>query len=211
MMFFMATFKSTTFGKISGKHGTAVAATRKDGLNILKVYRIASNPNTEGQKNQRGKFGFVVKELNCMRKLFTVTFGGQYGINRAVSLAMKTCVSGEYPDFKIDYSQLQISKGNVPVPGSPEINNLINNLYKLEWSDSELLNEKTDDNLCIVLLNATKKQMIHNQNFALRSKRNIDFSIPEYWSDSEIHAWLYFSSSNNNYFSDSKYLGLLMI
>ena len=27
----MAQFKSTTFGKISGKHGNAVAAVRKDG------------------------------------------------------------------------------------------------------------------------------------------------------------------------------------
>ena len=207
----MATFKSTTFGKISGKHGTAVAATRKDGLNILKVYRVASNPNTAGQKNQRGKFGFVVKELNCMRKLFTVTFGGQYGINRAVSLAMKTCVSGEFPDFKIDYSQLQISKGSIPVSIYQNMNNLKNNTFKLEWSYSELFNEKNDDNLCIVLFNVTKKQMIHNQNFALRSNRNINFSIPEHWSESEIHAWLYFSSSNYNYFSDSRYLGLVTV
>ncbi len=205
----MATFKSSTFGKISGKHGTAVAATRKDGLNILKVYRVASNPNTAGQKNQRGKFGFVVKELNCMRKLFTVTFGGQYGINRAVSLAMKTCVSGEFSDFKIDYSQVQISKGNVPVPGSYGINNLIKNTFKLEWSDSELLNEKPDDNLCIVLLNVTNKQMVYNQNIALRSSKVVEFTLPEYWSKSEIHTWLYFSSSNNKYFSDSKYLGII--
>ena len=207
----MATFKSSTFGKISGKHGTAVAATRKDGLNILKVYRVASNPNTEGQKNQRGKFGFVVRELNCMRKLFTVTFGGQYGINRAVSLAMKTCVSGEFPDFKIDYSKLQLSKGHIPVPNSQNICNITNNTFKLEWSFSEFLNEKTDDNLTIVLLNVTKKQMVYNQNIALRSSKVVEFILPEYWSESEIHAWVYFSSSNNNSFSDSKYLGLIMV
>src|ERR1035437_7474991 len=100
----MSLFKSTTFGKISGKHGNAVAALRKDGLNILKVFRIASNPDTPGQKNQRGKFGFVVRELNCMRSVFTITFNGQYGINRAVSKAMKTALTGEYPDFNIDYS-----------------------------------------------------------------------------------------------------------
>jgi hypothetical protein len=210
-MYFMAIFRSTTFGKISGKHGTAVAATRKDGLNILKVYRVASNPNTAGQKNQRGKFGFVVKELNCMRKLFTVTFGGQYGINRAVSLAMKTCVSGEFPDIKIDYSQLQISIGNISVPISQNINNFKNNTFKLEWSYAELLNENHDDNLCIVLLNVTKKQMVHNQNIALRSSRNIEITIPEYWSESEIHAWLYFSSPNNSNFSDCKYLGLITV
>ena len=106
----MARFTSSTFGKISGKHGTAVAAVRKDGLCILKEYRIASNPNTSGQKNQRGKFGFVMKELNCFRKLFTITFGGQYGINKAVSLAMKNAVTGEFPAFEMDYSHVQISE-----------------------------------------------------------------------------------------------------
>ena len=207
----MAKFKSSTFGKISGKHGDVVAVTMKDGTCYFRAYIIPPNPNTAKQQSQRGIFGFVVKELNCMRKLFTVTFGGQYGINRAVSLAMKTCVSGEFPDFKIDYSQLQISIGNIPVPNSQNINHLSNNSYKLEWSYSELLNEKSDENLCIVLLNVTKKQMIYNQNIALRSSKNIQFSLPDYWSESEIHAWLYFSSPNNSNFSNSKYLGIIQV
>jgi hypothetical protein len=89
----MAKFKSSTFGEISGKHGNVVAVTMKDGTSYFREYIIPPNPNTVKQQTQRGKFGFVVKELNCMRKMFAVTFGGQYGINRAVSLAMKTCVS----------------------------------------------------------------------------------------------------------------------
>ena len=54
----MARFTSSSFGKISGKHGTAVAAVRKDGLCILKEYRVASNPNTSGQKEPAGKVRF---------------------------------------------------------------------------------------------------------------------------------------------------------
>jgi hypothetical protein len=207
----MAKFKSSTFGKISGKHGDVVAVTMKDGTCYFRAYILPPNPNTAKQQSQRGKFGFAVKELNCMRKLFTITFGGQYGINRAVSLAMKTCVSGEFPDFKIDYSQLQISKGSIPVPSFLEINNLTNNTFKLEWSYSELFNEKYDDNLSIVILNVTKKQMVYNQNIALRTSKVVEFTLPEYWSESEIYAWLYFSSSNNNNFSDSKYLGLITV
>lgn len=205
----MAIFKSSTFGKISGKHGSAVAASRKDGLNILKVYRVASNPNTTGQKNQRGKFGFVVKELNCMRKLFTVSFGGQYGINRAVALAMKTCVSGEFPEFKIDYNQLQISTGTIPPAVSMNISKLSSTKYKLEWGSLGSLNEKPDDNLCLVLLNNIKKQMIHNQSIALRNSKMVLFSLPEFWNEAEIHAWIYFTSTKYNKFSNSQYLGLI--
>jgi len=86
----MTKFKSSTFGKISGKHGDVVAVTMKDGTTYFRAHIIPPNPNTAKQQTQRGKFGFVVKELNCMRSLFTVTFDGQYGINQAVLLAMKT-------------------------------------------------------------------------------------------------------------------------
>ena len=207
----MAKFKSSTFGEISGKHGDVVAVTMKDGTCYFRAYIIPPNPNTAKQQSQRGIFGFVVKELNCMRKLFSVTFGGQYGINRAVSLAMKTCVSGEFPDFKIDYSKLQLSKGSIQVPANLTISGLKQNSFMLEWSYADLLNEVQDDNLSMVFLNATKKEMIFNQNIALRSTKVVEFTLPEYWSESEIHAWLYFRSSSNNSFSDSKYLGVITI
>lgn len=201
----MAQFNSPVFGKISGKHGTAVAAVRKDGTCILKVYRVASNPNTQGQKNQRGKFGFVMKELNCFRKLFTVTFGGQYGINRAVSLAMKTCVSGEFPDFRIDYSHLQLAVGNLAIPATQSLEKQADKVFKLTWSYNEELLENPADEISIVVFNNTLKQIIHLQNNALRASRAFEFSLPDSWLSSDIHAWLYFSSANNNTFSNSKY------
>ena len=207
----MAKFKSSTFGEISGKHGDVVAVTMKDGTCYFRAYIIPPNPNTAKQQSQRGVFGFVVKELNCMRKLFTVTFGGQYGINHAVSLAMKTCVSGQFPEFKIDYSRLQLSKGSIQLPLTVNISRLKQDSFMLEWSYAELLDKQYDDNLSIVLLNTTNKEMLYNQNIALRTDRKVEFCLPEHWLKSEIHAWLYFSSSNNNSFSDSKYLGIITV
>ena len=49
----MAKFSSTTFGPISGRHGTAVAATTKDGKSYIRVYRAPSNPKTEKQVAHR--------------------------------------------------------------------------------------------------------------------------------------------------------------
>jgi len=206
----MAQFNSPVFGKISGKHGTAVAAVRKDGTCILKVYRVASNPNTQGQKNQRAKFGYAVRELNCFRKLFTVTFGGQYGTNRAVSLAMKTCVLGEFPDFRIDYSLLQLAVGNLAIPATHNLQQQADKEYKLTWSyNVEFLAENPDDKMSIVLFNNNLKQISHLQNNALRASRAVEFALPDYWLCSDTHAWMYFSSENNPAFSNSIYLGLL--
>ncbi len=204
----MAKFKSSTFGKISGKHGDVVAVTMKDGTTYFRTYIIPPNPNTVKQQSQRGKFGFVVKELNCMRKLFTVTFGGQYGINRAVSLAMKTCVSGEFPDFRIDFSRLQIAVGNLPVPEFLSLEKLSTNTMKLNWSYNELKFENPDDTISVVLFNRVKKQIIHLQNIAFRRDKDVLISVPELILNTEVYMWMYISSEKNNLFSESRFLGL---
>lgn len=206
--FTMAKFKSSTFGKISGKHGDVVAVTMKDGTTYFRTYIIPPNPNTVKQQSQRGKFGFVVKELNCMRKLFTVTFGGQYGINRAVSLAMKTCVSGEFPDFRIDFSRLQIAVGNLPVPEFLSLEKLSTNSLKLNWSYNELKFENPDDTISVVLFNEVKKQIIHLQNIAFRRDKDVLISVPELILNTEVYMWMYISSEKNNLFSESRFLGL---
>jgi hypothetical protein len=207
----MAKFKSSTFGKISGKHGDVVAVTMKDGTTYFRAHIIPPNPNTAKQQTQRGKFGFVVKELNCMRGVFTVTFGGQYGINRAVSLAMKTCVSGNSPDFRIDYSLLSVALGSLALPVTFNMEKLTTNAFKLTWVYDELMNEGPIDEANVVILNNTLKQVIHLQNRVLRSCKTLNFIVPDSWQASEIHVWLYFSASNNSHFSDSKYMGALIV
>ena len=205
----MAKFKSSTFGEISGKHGNVVAVTMKDGTSYFREYIIPPNPNTIKQQTQRGKFGFVVKELNCMRKMFAVTFGGQYGINRAVSLAMKTCVSGDFPDFRIDYSRLQVAVGSLPLPLKTDIQKQASNIFKLTWNYDPLLHDHPNDAINIVLLNNSLQQVIFLQHIAMRADGLVEFSIPEPWSNAEIHTWIYFSNSNDNHFSDSKYLQIM--
>lgn len=207
----MAKFKSSTFGKISGKHGDVVAVTMKDGTCYFRAYIIPPNPNTAKQQSQRAVFGFVVKELNCMRKLFAITFNGQYGINKAVSLAMKTCVTGEFPDFRLDYSKLQIAVGNLPVSSFQNIGKITSALFRLNWNYDESTVVNFNDEISIVLLDNYRKQVIHFQNIAKRSSGMVDFSIPDFWLGSEIHTWMYFSSPNNSRFSESKYLGLLSV
>jgi hypothetical protein len=201
----MARFISTTFGKISGKHGTAVAAIRKDGLCILKEYRIAGNPNTVGQKNQRGKFGFAMKELNCMRHIFTITFGGQYGINKAVSLAMKMAVKGEFPDFEMDYSKLEISTGSVPGVSRVGFEQLNPDTIKIYWSKN-IINVSQDDFVNLVLLHPNSKTAIHKQQIAKRTAESCEVAIPVTWNSGELHYWLYLTSAIGNSFSTSQFI-----
>ena len=202
----MALFKSTTFGKISGKHGTAVAALFKNGTNILKVFRKASNPDTPGQKNQRGKFGFVVKELNCMRSVFTITFDGQYGINRVVSMAMKTSLTGEYPDFKLDYSKIIISEGTLNKTAQVRLEQVGGSTVKIDWNAEKLLGRNPAEIVNLVFLNQTSKTVILKQDIALSGAGSAEVDLPVDWMDKELHSWIYFTSPNGIQYSTSQYI-----
>lgn len=203
----MARFVSSTFGKISGKHGSAVAAVRKDGLCILKEYRVASNPNTVGQKNQRGKFGFVMKEINCMRSVFTRTFGGQYGINKVVASAMKTAVMGVFPDFTLDYSKLIIATGSLYSTSKVSLDRLNGNSWIITWNTEFYNDGSPTDQVHVVILNPKTKFAMGRYGCAGRSAGMVEIEVPSGWAESEIHAWIYFTSPEGNRQSTSQYIG----
>jgi len=202
----MARFTSSTFGKISGKHGTAVAAVRKDGLCILKEYRVASNPNTAGQKNQRGKFGFVMKQINCLRSVFTRNFGGQYGINKAVAKAMKTALSGDFPDFKLDYSKLEIASGSLYNTSELRMERINENVLQLSWNTDLFFSATPTDKVNLVLLNSQTKFVIERYECATRLEGKVEIKIHVGWIDSYIHGWIYFTSSDGKMNSASRYI-----
>ena len=202
----MARFTSSVFGKISGKHGTAVAAVRKDGLCILKEYRVASNPNTAGQKNQRGKFGFVMKELNCLRSVFTRNFGGQYGINKVVAKAMKTAVTGEFPDFKLDYSKLELSSGSLDNTSEVKMKRINGNLLQLNWNTDFIMSGSHTDKVNVVLLNTQTKFVMERYECATRWEGKVELQIPVGWLDSDIHGCIYFSSTDGKTNSTSQHI-----
>lgn len=203
----MARFVSSTFGKISGKHGTAVAAVRKDGTCILKVYRVASNPNTAGQKNQRGKFGFVMKELNCLRKVLTYTYGGQYGINKAVSQAMKQAVSGEFPNFTLDFSQVHISEKILNLTTKFELNKINRQTIKVSWDTNYCPQNLKNANVSLVLLQSESKHILWEQHIVSFGNEFAELILPPVWEDVELHSWLYLSPVENYPIIQSVYLG----
>lgn len=206
----MATFYSTTFGAISGRHGSAVAAQTKDGKCILKVYKAPSNPNTEKQVAQRAKFGFVNKEMNAFRNLFKITFGGNQGVSRGVSLAFNA-ITGEYPDYAIDYSKLIISEGNVDTSGFLKATKTVGTTIKIEWDAIIGFQGDDNDGVNLVFLNAETKVGLFKQNHVLRSEGNTEISLPDIWAGQKVHCWIFFNTPVGYNNSNSQYIDLVQL
>ncbi len=207
----MAKFNSTTFGEISGRHGSAVAAITKEGKCILKVFRAPSNPNTEKQISHRSKFGLVNSELSKLQNLFTITFGSKQGKSHAVSLAMANAITGEYPDFAIDYSQLIMAEGIVDQTELVSAEKAEGTKVKVDWDTTVSTESSEMDSVNLIFMNAASKIAVLKQDYALRNAGTANVELPAVWAGAEIHCWIYFFSESGSGTSTSQYIARLQM
>ncbi len=207
----MSKYISTTFGSISGRHGTAVAAVQKDGTTVLRVFNPPSNPRTEAQTVQRAKFAMVNQELSVMSKLFQSTFRNNRGINKAVSLAFREAVTGDYPNFRIDYSKLTLASGNVQ---SADLINMIvatGTTVNVTWDTTEGIQGNIADGVNLVFMNTTSKITLLKEVVAMRSEGRVDVELPSAWAGAAVHCWIYFTAPDMSATSKSQYVSLLQL
>jgi hypothetical protein len=206
----MAKFSSSTFGTISGRHGTAVAATTKDGQSILKIYRAPSNPNTQKQQAQRAKFAMVTRELSSYQNLFKSTFRDTSGRIQATSLALANSVVGDYPNFSIDYSKLQIAAGNLDITARVAIAKSTGSNVKIDWDNTvDGSDSSNEDNVNFVFINTDSKVAILRDYQTIRSAGTATLELPAVWEGVELHCWIYFTSPDGTVSSNSQYIDLL--
>jgi hypothetical protein len=208
----MSTFVSTTFGLISGRHGSAIAAVmKKDRTNVLKVFNAPSNPKSDKQVAQRTKFSFVIIAMACLRDLFKVTFLGKGGANHGISLAFRYAVTGTSPDYSIDYSKLVLSEGSIYVATTTSAVKTTGTSIKLDWSTTKMKSALPTDNVSLVFLHDEYQQAILNQNCAQRSIGTMTVDLPAEWANGEIHCWIYFSLEDGSRDSASKYIAKVQL
>jgi len=207
----MSKFESSTFGKISGRHGTAVAMKSKStGENYLRLYAVPSNPKTAKQEAQRAKFGMVNSQLSCMRKLFKITFGTKEGIHEAVSLAFKTAIKGTYPDFSIDYTKLIMSMGGVNGTGQVSVTKTTGTTAKVDWDTTVGSESTANDVVNLIFFNPTAKIALLNNDVA-RSIGTDQVDLPTIWTGADIYCWIFFRNPDTLLTSTSQYIGQLQL
>lgn len=209
--FCMGKFVSPTFGYISGKHGTAVAAITKHG-NILRLHRKPGNPNTPKQQEQRLKFGLVNTELAPLGEVFKIGYASPDGRQMAVSHALKNTIEGEFPDFRLNFSLVKVAAGNLPgVHHALAQENDPDGDVTITWDTTVGVQADKEDTVNLVFFNKDTKLSVLYENVAAREAGTVDQPLPEIWKGKPVHCWLYLSAKNRNATSDSFYVGLLQL
>lgn len=212
----MAEFNSSTFGTISGRHGSAVATTTKSGKSILRVYRKSVDAKTEKQVAHRNKFSFTVASLYSMREVLNFTYKAKGGYNYGFAQAMKNAITGNAPDYEVDYSKLSFTEGNLAAPKGLAVTKTAAGKLKVSWNTSNI-NEisiggaKANEGVSIVLYNETEKESMFYENILERIVGQAEVDYPDYWTGNKVHCWMYFSRPTGNMQSATAYVGNVVL
>ena len=207
----MAIFKSTTFGKISGKYGDALATQSKaTGKNYLRVASVPTNPRTEKQGAHRTKFGFINSVLVPFYPVFKENFGGNAGVRYAVSYAFKHAITGEQPDYTLDMSKVIMSEGRLYTVNNTTVEKAEAGKFKFDWDTTVLYGTDPNSLTSFVFYNEDTKQVYTSSGNATLNEGTVTIDMPLIWNENNIHVWLYFISADGLQKSNSQYIGSLV-
>jgi hypothetical protein len=136
----MASFQKGILGGFSGKVGTVVGGNWK-GIDYMRSKGGNKNKNpTMPQLSQQLKFKLCTQFLQTMSGLVSVGFKTfavkKTGMNSALSYLLQNAVAGAYPTFTIVYSDVLVSRGDLPNVLGPSVVPGAGSVVTFSWTDT---------------------------------------------------------------------------
>ncbi len=209
----MAKFNAGILTAPTGKVGPIVAANWR-GIEVMRAKpRKTNRVPTEKQANQKLKFALVADFLRPFGGLFRDSFGNQSvetGTNKAFSYTMKNAVTGESPNYSIDYTKVMVSRGGIPIPELPAV--VLNGTQlNFSWRDNSGNGKAlaTDTAILVVYCPAKSQAVYKTVGFDRKSQAgSLDITA---FRGQDIHTYIGFLSAEKQEVSDSVYTGKLTV
>jgi len=214
----MGTYKPGVFGPFNGRVGDVVAARWKE-LNVVKNRPAkSSKPATATQLDQRTRFGLVTGFAGKVADMIAVGFrqvsGSFTPTNLMTKAMMKNAITGIYPDYKLDYSKISMSKdGNLDQGTKLSVQVLAGQIVQVSWVLDTMPGKVpgVTDKAYIVLYNSDKHKAIKSWDGLVRGDTPITMYVPGSFVGDEVHCWVFFASAQNKEVSTTTYLGVVTI
>ena len=203
----MAVFKSTTFGKISGRYGEALATQSKTTKkNYLRVASVPSNPRTPKQVEHRGKFGYINHVMRPFYPVYKVTFGGNPGIRFGISFAFHNAIIGQHPDYSLDYPKLVFTNGALYQTNQVSAVKTVASMVKIDWNYTKMAGNNPEDQASIIFFNKDTNQAVLEVAVGNRMAATLSVELPEIWIGDTVYCWIYFTTQDGTMNSESQFI-----
>jgi hypothetical protein len=199
---FMAQIGRGILGPTSGSVGTVTAAKWK-GIQYLRIKQgKRTGKLTEAQLAHLAKFAFVGRFIKSMSSLLPKTFKSfavkKTQQNYAFSYVMNNAVTGNYPDFAIDYPKVLIAEGTLLNADGPSAFSAGSGKVGFKWTDNtDLSNAKANDRAILVIYCEELNQCIYKAPAATRQAGE-DQILCSLFKGKPVQTWVSFQNASGD-------------
>ena len=207
----MGTIKQGILGGFSGKVGTVIGSSWK-GISYMRGRaQNVKNPRTEGQMEQRSKFSLTLEFLKpitaYIRTGYKMYANKQTAFNAAMSYIVKNAVSGIYPNYMLDFSQVLVSRGTLTQPLNANAT-MSAGKVSVSWTDNSGQGDAQPIDVAMPLaFNTDKGEAVFSTNSATRADQLAELTFPVDWVGDTVEIYIGFISADGINVANSLYLG----
>ena len=209
----MASIKKGILGGFSGKVGTVVGG-RWKGIDYMRSIPVGNTSSSTAQLAQRAKFALAAGFIRSLGALVNFSFkdAGQNmtSQNSALSHALKNAVIGEYPEFTIDYSLVQVARGTLPNAASPVALAQAQGKIGFTWTANGGQGKARKSDKAILVAYLPERSECIFTTTADRELGTAVLDVPSF-AGREVHTWLAFVSEEGGDISTSIYTGKIAV
>ena len=186
----MARFGKNILSELHGTVGEVVICHYNGSHYVRSRPDVDPSKKTPAQIRQQAKLQLAMNFLKTMKGLFKVTFtdGRELGMphNRAMSGVLKQAIVGEYPNFAIDYSKVQLASGPLQPPQSAAAE-LQEGLLNFSWLPGD---PATDERLILIAHCPEKRISVFSIFDFPRSAGKATLAMPSPLLGESLEAWI---------------------
>jgi len=202
-------------GGFAGKVGNVVGGTWK-GISYMRAKNNNNNrKSSEKQIQQQAKFGFAMRFMQPLYPVLKLGFNSkevkQMAQNAALSDFMNYALMGEYPDFKVDFQNLTISRGPLKYAENAAVAIVMDKIV-FTWQEHENNMKLFGTNMAILVGIVEGAYPSYSINEFTRADSKGSINLPNAPSGSLVHCYIGFSANDGTRrAANSIYLGTVTI
>jgi hypothetical protein len=213
---FMGEIRLGMIGPVSGKVGPVVGVIRNGKNHLRAKPGKRSGQPSDKQMDQQVRFSVVAEFLRPIRNLLTLGYTnltkGVSARQQAQAYTLETAVTGTYPDYEVDPSQVYIAAGVLDNVDNPQAGAIPGGTINFSWMDNSSydIGAEATDRALLVAYNVEAGRCMFTSGTALRSAGAATLVAPHF-AGQTVHTWIAFISESGKQSSDSIYTGMITL
>jgi hypothetical protein len=211
----MARMEHGLLGSFSGKIGDVIGFKRNGIQYIRSISKKKNTDHSPARTAHMAKFTMLTKFLSplshFMNQVHKKNFKGKSGYNKLCSLNMKEIVTGSYPDFKIDYYKVVVTKGPLKQPDDATVACARPGKLVFTWNESNDHHyEMSTDFVYIAIYDDEIKCWKIFENAATRKDGKCTLNLTEHRGH-PVQSYIGFIAHDGLRVSNSQYIGMINV